>query len=254
MSLLSVNNVSKSFGGVRAVNDVSLEVEKGTIVGLIGTNGAGKTTLFNIISGFLDADEGQVALGGEQLLSLKPHEIARRGLVRTFQTPIGFPRMTVFENMLVFNSQTNHEFRKSISPFRRNKKISTEVREAISKSLEAIQLGDQHDTWLQDLSAPDLKLLEFTRAVQANPKLLLLDEPAAGVNVALLEKLETQIRQVRDSGVTCLIVDHNVGFICSICDYVYAMADGKLIAQGKPDAVVEDPAVIEVYIGTGGVN
>ena len=127
MSLLSVNNVSKSFGGVRAVNDVSLEVEKGTIVGLIGTNGAGKTTLFNIISGFLDADEGQVALGGEQLLSLKPHEIARRGLVRTFQTPIGFPRMTVFENMLVFNSQTNHEFRKSISPFRRNKKISTEL-------------------------------------------------------------------------------------------------------------------------------
>jgi len=251
MTLLSVNNVSKAFGGVRAVNDVSIQVDKGSIVGLIGTNGAGKTTLFNIISGFLGADNGQVSLDGEEILSMKPHEIARRGLVRTFQTPVGFPKMTVFENMLVFDKQTNHSFRRSISPFGANRKIPDEVRQNIVKSLDAIQLGDQHDTWLQDLSAPDLKLLEFTRAVQSDPKILLLDEPAAGVNVALLEELERQIRAVRDNGVTCLVVDHNVGFICSICDYVYAMADGQLISKGEPESVVADPAVIECYIGSG---
>lgn len=254
MSLLSVQDVSKAFGGVRAVSDVSLEVNQGSIVGLIGTNGAGKTTLFNIISGFLGADSGRVTLDGEDVLSLKPHQIAQRGLVRTFQTPIGFPKMTVFENMLIFNKETNHSFRRSISPFKKHREISADTRNHISRSLDTINLGDEHDTWLQDLSAPDLKLLEFIRAIQSEPKILLLDEPAAGVNVALLEELEAQIRKVRDSGVTCLIVDHNVGFICSICDYVYAMADGKLIAQGKPDTVVKDPAVIEVYIGTGGVN
>ena len=254
MSLLSVQDISKAFGGVRAVSDVSLEVNQGSIVGLIGTNGAGKTTLFNIISGFLGADSGRVTLDGEDVLSLKAHQIAQRGLVRTFQTPIGFPKMTVFENMLVFNKETNHSFRRSISPFKKHREISTGTRNHISRSLDTINLSDKHDTWLQDLSAPDLKLLEFIRAIQSEPKILLLDEPAAGVNVALLEELEAQIRKVRDSGVTCLIVDHNVGFICSICDYVYAMADGKLIAQGKPDAVVEDPAVIEVYIGSGGVN
>ena len=252
MSLLSVQDVSKAFGGVRAVNDVSLEVNQGSIVGLIGTNGAGKTTLFNIISGFLGADSGRVTLDGEDMLSLKPHQIAQRGLVRTFQTPIGFPKMTVFENMLVFNKETNHSFRRSISPFRKHREISTDIRNRISRSLDTINLGDKHDTWLQDLSAPDLKLLEFIRAIQSEPKILLLDEPAAGVNVALLEELEAQIRKVRDSGVTCLIVDHNVGFICSVCDYVYAMADGKLISQGQPEAVVQDPVVIECYIGSGG--
>ncbi len=251
-ALLTVENISKAFGGVRAVNDVSIEVNKGAIVGLIGTNGAGKTTLFNIISGFLAADSGQVNLEGEQITSLKSHEIAQRGLVRTFQTPIGFPRMTVFENMLVFDKQTKHHFRRSISPFGVNRKIPEDIKADIARNLESIQLGDQHDTWLQDLSAPDLKLLEFIRAVQSGPKILLLDEPAAGVNVALLEELEKQIRAVRDNGVTCLIVDHNVGFICSICDYVYAMADGKLISKGEPNAVVADPAVIDCYIGSGG--
>ena len=250
--MLEVQDVHRSFGGVKAVDGVSLTVDQGRIVGLIGTNGAGKTTLFNVVSGYLSADSGRVTFEGENLLGAPPYRIAKRGMVRTFQTPTGFPRMTVLENLLVFL----HDVSTAVAPalFRRQTSgsISADEFERAQSILRLFGLIDKQDVWVQDLGAPEQKMLEFARAMMAEPKILLLDEPAAGVNVALLDSLVETIFRLRDEGMTFLIVDHNLGFICRICDFIYAMADGKVISEGGPDHVVNDAAVIECYIGTAG--
>jgi len=248
--MLEVRDIHRSFGGVKAVDGVSLDVDAGRIVGLIGTNGAGKTTLFNVISGYLGADAGSVRFEGAAILGEKPHRVARRGMVRTFQTPVGFPRMTVLENMLVFLRE--HDTTIAPALFRRSVAGSISQAEAAraEEILRAFGLAAKRDIWVQDLGAPELKMLEFARTVMSDPKMLLLDEPAAGVNLALLDSLVETIFRLRDSGVTFLIVDHNLGFICRICDFIYAMADGRVISQGGPDEVVNNPAVIECYIGS----
>lgn len=244
--MLQVDHVSKSFGGVRAVDDVSIRVAQGQIVGLIGTNGAGKTSLFNVVSGFHAADRGSVTLEGESLTGLAPYAVAQRGLVRTFQTPVGFPRMTVLENLLVFAKGEDTGLLHGLFSRRpTDRRILAEADAALAR----LGLASKRDVWAQDLSAPELKMLEIGRAMMAAPKILLLDEPAAGVNPASLDQLAGQIRALRDRGVTFLIVDHNLKFICDICDYIFAMADGKLICEGEPDVVVNNEAVIDCYIG-----
>jgi neutral amino acid transport system ATP-binding protein len=250
--MLEVHDVHRSFGGVKAVDGVSLTVDKGRIVGLIGTNGAGKTTLFNVISGYLGADSGRVTFEGENLLGAPPYRIAKRGMVRTFQTPTGFARMTVLENLLVFLHETNTGIMPALFRRRTSGSISAEDYEKAQATLKLFGLSDKQDIWVQDLGAPEQKMLEFARAMMAEPKILLLDEPAAGVNVALLDSLTETIMRLREDGMTFLIVDHNLGFICRICDFIYAMADGKVISEGGPDDVVNDPAVIECYIGSAG--
>lgn len=244
--MLQVDNVSKSFGGVRAVDDVSIRVERGQIVGLIGTNGAGKTSLFNVVSGFHAADRGSVSLEGESLTGLAPYAVAQRGLVRTFQTPVGFPRMTVLENLLVF---ARGEDTGLLHGLFSRRPTDRQILAEADAALVRLGLMPKRNVWAQDLSAPELKMLEIGRAMMAAPKILLLDEPAAGVNPASLDQLAEQIRALRDRGVTFLIVDHNLKFICDICDYIFAMADGKLICEGEPDFVVNNEAVIDCYIG-----
>jgi neutral amino acid transport system ATP-binding protein len=252
--MLEVHDVHRSFGGVKAVDGVSLQVDKGRIVGLIGTNGAGKTTLFNVVSGYLGADSGRIIFEGHDLLGAPPYRIAKRGMVRTFQTPTGFPRMTVLENLLVFLHHLNTGVAPALFRRRTSRSISAEDFERAQATLRLFGLSDKQDVWVQDLGAPEQKMLEFARAMMAEPKILLLDEPAAGVNVALLDSLVDTIFRLREDGMTFLIVDHNLGFICRICDFIYAMADGKVICEGGPDHVVNDAAVIACYIGSTGNN
>ena len=245
--MLEVRNVRLSYGGVKAVDDVSIDVTKGRIVGLIGTNGAGKTSLFNVITGFTRGDEGTITFEGVRIDGWLPSAIATSGMLRTFQTPVGFPRMTVLENMLVFSEEERAERRRLLGGRRPSRALIDRTIEVLAE----FGLADQANLWVQDLSAPSLKMLEFARAMMAKPKLLLLDEPAAGVNPALLQNLKTHIHSLRDRGVTFLVVDHNLKFISDVCDEAYAMADGKVIAEGETSAVIGDPEVIRRYIGAG---
>lgn len=245
--MLNVCDVRLSYGGVHAVAGVTLEVTEGEIIGLIGTNGAGKTSLFNIISGFSAKDAGTIAFEGSCIDGWSPATIAKAGMVRTFQTPVGFPKMTVLENMLVFSKDEREERRKFFGGAQPNRKL---IDQAMSMLAE-FGLSSRANVWVQDLSAPELKMLEFARAMMALPRLMLLDEPAAGVNPALMENLEGHIRSLRERGVTFLVVDHNLKFISEICERTYAMADGKIIAEGLTDTVINDPEVIRLYIGTG---
>ncbi|MGE4245182.1 MAG: ABC transporter ATP-binding protein [Parvibaculaceae bacterium] len=246
--MLQARNVHMQFGGVRAVSDVSIEVGKGEIVGLIGTNGAGKTTLFNIVSGFLRPSRGSVLLDGKDVTGWPPHSISKLGMLRTFQTPVGFPRMTVMENMLVFDPGADTRVGHALfNP--RSGSIDRQTAERARGIAADLGFRDKLDVWAQDLSAPELKLLEFARALMAGSRLLLLDEPAAGVNPALLDQLVSLIRGLNARGTTLVIVDHNLGFISKICDRVYAMADGSVIASGTSKQVLENPAVIDCYIG-----
>ena len=245
--MLEVRDCRLAFGGVKAVDNVSLAVAEGSITGLIGTNGAGKTTLFNIVSGFLKADAGTIRFRGAEITAEEPSSIAALGILRTFQTPTGFPRMTVMENMLVFSS---HDRRHRRSLFA-SSRVPRETLEAAAAILDDFGLYAKRDSWVQDLSAPDLKMLEFARAMMASPKLLMLDEPAAGVNPALIESLAARIQLLRKQGVSFLLVDHNLKFVCNACETIYAMADGRIIAEGSPDQVIHDPKVLELYIGKG---
>jgi len=245
--MLEVRGVRLAFGGVKAVDDVSLDVAEGSITGLIGTNGAGKTTLFNIVSGFLKPDAGTIRFRGADITAEEPSSIAGRGILRTFQTPTGFPRMTVMENMLVFSAHDRARRRSLFAGTR----VPRETLDAAAAILSDFGLYAKRDGWVQDLSAPDLKMLEFARAMMAKPTLLMLDEPAAGVNPALIESLAARIRMLRDQGVSFLLVDHNLKFVCSVCNTIYAMADGRIIAEGSPDEVIRDPKVLELYIGKG---
>ncbi len=244
--MLTVTNVDKFYGGVKAVENVSLEVGEGKIIGLIGTNGAGKTTLFNVISGFDKLDRGSVNFEGQEISNLLPSKIAKLGMIRTFQTATGFPRLTVLENLLVFSDNNNFDFYKNFL----NK--SEENKEQIDKAEELLKkfgLFEKKNQWVIDLSAPELKILEFARAIMGNPQIMLLDEPAAGVNPALLEQLMEIIKELNGEGITFLIVDHNLRFICDISDFIYVMNDGKLIAQGNPEEIINNELVIETYIG-----
>ncbi len=244
--MLTVTNVDKFYGGVKAVENVSLEVNKGKIIGLIGTNGAGKTTLFNVISGFDKLDRGSVNFDGQEISNLLPSKIAKLGMIRTFQTATGFPRLTVLENLLVFSENNNFEFYKNF--LNKNEQNKEQIEKA-ENLLKKFGLFEKKNQWVVDLSAPELKILEFARAIMGNPQIMLLDEPAAGVNPALLEQLMEIIQELNGEGITFLIVDHNLRFICDISDFIYVMNDGKLIAQGQPDEIVNNELVIETYIG-----
>jgi ABC-type branched-subunit amino acid transport system ATPase component len=245
--MLEVREVSLSYGGIRAVTDVSIDVVRGRIVGLIGTNGAGKTSLFNIISGFSRANRGTITFDGARIETKAPHQVASLGLLRTFQTPVGFPRMTVLENMLVF-SRADAEGRRKLFG---SAGVDPAVRDKAVATLGEFGLSGRANQWVQDLSAPELKMLEFARAMMAEPRLLLLDEPAAGVNPALMENLTSHIRSLRERGVTFLVVDHNLRFISAVCEEVYAMADGRVIAHGTSAEVIANPEVVRLYIGAG---
>jgi len=247
--LLQLRGIAKSFGGLRAVDGVAIEVAANSVTGLIGANGAGKTTLFNVVCGALAADEGQAVFAGQDITGWPAPRIARAGMVRTFQTPTGFPHMTVLENMLVFAADREDGLLTGLLHGRGRKTREAAQLERAETILRTVGLWERRDEWVKELSAGELKLLEFSRPLMADPKILLLDEPAAGVNPNALHLVVDFITRLKAEGVTFLVIDHNLRFIRDICDFVYVMADGKVIFADEPEEVVKSEVVIRSYIG-----
>jgi ABC-type branched-subunit amino acid transport system ATPase component len=251
-ALLKVIDVHKSFGGIKALDGVYLEAEEGCISGLIGPNGSGKSTLFNVITGFYPKDAGQIFLKGKRIDGLRPDEVARRGLGRTFQVSQAPEKMTVLENMLL--AAKNQMGECLWNTFFRKGKISQEEKQNLEKAhhlLGLTALADVKNEYAGNLSGGQKKLLSLGRILMADPEIILLDEPTAGVNPTLTNKLMNVIRRLRDQGKTFFIVDHNMRVISDICDKVYVLDFGRKIAEGTPREIQENEEVLEAYLSGG---
>ena len=248
--LLSIRDVHKNFGGFKAVDGISIDVPAGSISGLIGPNGAGKTTLFNIISGLYSASAGDVTLDGVRLTDKAPHQVFAAGLARTFQIPRPFPAMTVLENlMIVPEAQAGEQFWNNwIRPGRVSAQ-EKELRQKAEEVLSFCNLTQVAGSEAQNLSGGQHKLLELARILMADPKIILLDEPAAGVNPTLMRELVDRILALNERGYTFLIIEHNMDVVMSICDPIFVMAQGKLLYQGNADGVRSDASVLDAYLG-----
>ncbi|HEU4917594.1 MAG TPA: ABC transporter ATP-binding protein [Acidimicrobiia bacterium] len=246
--ILEVRGVKKLFGGVAAVNGVDMAIEPGSITAVIGPNGAGKTSLFNVVAGFEEPTDGTIEFQGEEVTGSQPWQIAKKGLVRSFQTPTGFPALSVWENLMVGGSGARHEsLWAGLAGGWRREEVATNQR--ARRLLEDLDLWEMRDTLLADLPPGDVKLVDFARQLMAEPVMLLLDEPASGVDPGSIHRLSGLIRHVRDQGVTVLVIDHNIGFVVGIADQIHVMSLGKVISSGSPTQVVKDPTVIEIYLG-----
>ena len=240
--LLQVEDLNKSFGGVQAVHNCSFHVEAGTITALIGPNGAGKTTAFNLISGVLKPDSGRIVFDGQEIQQLPAHQITRAGISRTFQISRNLEDMTVLENMIV--TAPVQGWRGLIQ-----RSISAEERERALELLDFVGLTRLAHAETRDLSYGQRKLLDFASVLMAKPKLIMLDEPAGGVNPALLESIMQYIKELNDDGMTFLIVEHNMDLVMNISDHVVVMAYGERLAEGSPEDIQNNPQVLEAYLG-----
>ena len=249
-TLLQLRGVTKRFGGFTAVDAISFNLPRGVIGGLIGPNGAGKTTLFNTMAGLMRPDAGEVLLDAVPIQNRPPHQIFAEGLSRTFQIPRPFPEMSVLENvMLVPLGQSGEQFWNN---WLRPGTVAREERAARVRADEIIdfcQLTSVRNDQASTLSGGQLKLLELARVLMADPKLILLDEPAAGVNPSLMLTLVDQIKALNQRGYTFLIIEHNMDVVMSICDPIFVMAQGRLLYEGDAAGARRDPAVLDAYLG-----
>lgn len=247
--VLSVKNLTKRFGEFKAVDDLSMDIEKGNITLLIGPNGSGKTTLLNCITGIYNFDEGRVFFHGEDVTKAKTHELVKKGMVRTFQISSPFTRLTVLENLLVsYGKNTGETF--TWSPF--SKKWVKEEKDALEKAyraLELLEITDLANDPAYTLSGGQLKLLEIGRALMTDAKMILTDEPAGSVSVPLAQKIFSHILNLsRKEGLDFLLIEHRLDVAMKFIDYVYAMDQGRVLAHGLPKEVFENIKVIETYL------
>ena len=248
--VLRVDDLVKSFGALVATDHATFEVKRGTITGLIGPNGAGKSTLFNLVSGFYESDHGRVEVDGHEVTGMEPYEIADRGLVRTFQTPRKLEGMTVREAMLIGpRDQPGESFIElftSPEEVGRAEAANLANAERVLEEFEIDHLASQPAT---EISGGQMKLVELARAMLAEPEILLLDEPAAGVNPTLRKKLVEQIRRLNEQGTTFLLIEHDMEFVMRLADPVIVLDRGSVLMEGTPDEVQNDDRVIDAYLG-----
>jgi neutral amino acid transport system ATP-binding protein len=249
--LLQAQGLGKNFGGVRAVHNAHIQVFQGKITGLIGPNGAGKTTLFNLLSNFIRPDTGEILFAGQPIHHLPPHAIARQGCVRTFQVARVLARLSVLENMLLATSQQCGENLLPLclksSQVRQQEKAN---REKALEILDSVGLAAKAQDYAGALSGGQRKLLEMARALMTQPKLILLDEPAAGVNPTLIGQICEHITQWNQQGISFLIIEHNMDMIMSLCDHIWVLAEGTNLADGTPENIQNNPLVLEAYLGS----
>ena len=252
MSILVVKQLHKRFDGIIAVNDLSLAVNKNEIFAIIGPNGAGKTTAFNLISGVLKADGGTILFKGEPILGLKPHEIAQRGMVRTFQTVNLFDNMSVIDNVKV-GCHKNANARSEIlaAAFRTPgfKKEEARITAISMEALRSIGLAQRAHEMSGNLPFGQQRLLEIARALSGDPEMLLMDEPAAGLNAHETSELASLILKLRDEGITIVIIEHDMELVMEISDRIIVLDQGKKIAEGQPSAIQSNKRVIAAYLG-----
>jgi branched-chain amino acid transport system ATP-binding protein len=244
-SLLKTQEVSKNFGGLEALKDITLWLEEGEILGLIGPNGAGKTTLFNVISGFLRPTRGRVTFQDREIQGLPPHRIASLGIGRTFQIVKPFAELSVLDNVLTGYGHRFYASLQALFDYYRNKSSL----EAARRIIDQVELTAQAETKASNLPIGLQRRLEIARALALEPTLLLLDEPAAGLTHAEAQQLDGLIRNLRENGITIIVIEHNMAFAMQLCDRIVVLAQGQEIAQGQPQEVRENLAVIEAYLG-----
>lgn len=248
--ILQIQNLNKSFGGLNAIKNLSFNVSKGLVKAVIGPNGAGKTTLFNLISGSLEADSGNIFFDSNLITGLKPYKIAEIGVSRTFQTTKLFGHMTVLENIMVGRHiKTKSGFLASILNFPSVQKEERALRKQSKEILGLFDISDLSDEYAQNLSFGKQRLVEFARACAMEPKLLLLDEPAAGLNIRETEEIARLILKIRDWGITVLLVEHDMSMVMDISDEIVVLNQGAYLAEGSPPEIQKNTEVIKVYLG-----
>ncbi len=250
--MLRLSNITQIFGGLNALEDVSFSVREGSITGIIGPNGAGKTTLFNIVTGLYTQTGGDVFLGGENISFLETEELAGRGLVRTFQNVELFRKMTVLENVMVgLHTKSSSGIFSCAFKLPRQIREEKAIREKSMVWLKYTGIAELAEMTAGNLPFGKGRLLEISRALAAEPKIILMDEPAAGLNSRETAELALLIRKIRQSGVTVVLVEHDMDLVMDVCDAIVVLNLGKKLAEGTPREIQENPAVISAYLGEG---
>ena len=248
---LEVTNLKKSFGGIKAVDVESLNLNRNELTSIIGPNGAGKTTFFDLISGFQDSDEGKVYLNNKNISKSQPYTIARLGMNRTFQLTKVFDRMTVLENMMFSASTVNNDsFLKSLAKLPSQKTTEKKIRDKSFEIMKELNIDHMANSYAREMSGGQKKLLELGRSIINNPSVLLLDEPLAGVNPKLAEEILQIILNLAGKGISILMVEHNIEAVMKISERVIVLAEGKVIADSTPENIRTDEKVIEAYLGS----